>query len=200
MPLRLSVAGLSDAGLNESEDRLRQAVMVARPSSSEEQHMLLPRFLPDRDPGALSWEDLGHGAPTIIALARLCSSAMVEGHPSATELSDEAKAILYAARDLGVIEIRATNVAFDAVDRFLVVCVATASAQGEIVFKDSGDPTQTIRFLEGFRQLCACGLVIHHLYREFSLNARGFQLARSLDPQQVQPLLRLIMDGDFDTF
>jgi hypothetical protein len=32
---------------------------------------------------------------------------------------------------------------------------------------------------------------MHHLYREFSLTTAGFELARSIDPQEVEHLLAL---------
>ena len=58
-----------------------------------------------------SWDALGAGAPVLVALSQLCSHAMV-GLDAAKEvavdqLSAESKAILVAARNRGVIEIKA---------------------------------------------------------------------------------------------
>jgi hypothetical protein len=100
----------------------------------------------------------------------------------------EAKAILVAARDRGVIEVRGVNTAFDPAARLLAVYVEIDTAQ-TIAFRDPENPQITVAFLEGFRQLCALGLVMHHLHRDFSLSSRGFQLARSISKQDVQPWL-----------
>ncbi len=139
-----------------------------------------------------SWEALGAGAPVLIALAQLCSQAMVS-LPAANliakeSLSPEAKAILVAARNRGVIEIKPVNTAFDPAARFLAVYVEIDSTQ-TIAFRNVEDPEVTVAFLEGFRQLCYAGLVMHHIYRDFSLSLRGFEIARTIDPQEVQPWL-----------
>jgi hypothetical protein len=139
-----------------------------------------------------SWEALGSGAPALVALAQLCSQAMVElpaaNGTSVEGLSPEAKAILIAARDRGVIEIKAVNTAFDPAARLLAVYVELTDAQ-TIAFRDPGNPEVTVAFLEGFRQLCRRGLVMHHIHRDFSLSLLGFQVARTIDRQEVQPWL-----------
>jgi hypothetical protein len=115
-----------------------------------------------------SWEALGAGAPVLVALAQLCSQAMVEDPSanlhSAESLTPEAKTILVSARARGVIEIKAVNTAF----------------------RDPNDPEVTVSFLEGFRQLCRSGLVVHHIHRDFSLTALGFKVARRIDRDEVQ--------------
>jgi hypothetical protein len=58
-----------------------------------------------------------------------------------------------------------------------------------IAFRDPQVPEVTIRFLEGFRQLCSFGLVMHHIHRDFSLTSRGFDIARTLKREEVQPWL-----------
>lgn len=131
----------------------------------------------------LTWEDLGAGAPTIIALARLASQAMAT-EAAAAELTGEAKALLFAARDRGVIAVKGANDAFDSVDRFLSVHVEL-DADSVLAFKNKSEPEMTIRFLDGLRELCAAGLVIHHHYREFSLSRVGFEAARSLALEEV---------------
>jgi len=139
-----------------------------------------------------SWEALGSGAPILVALAQLCSQAMVDltapKSITAESLSPEAKAILVAARERGVIEIKPVNTAFDPAARLLAVYVELDASQ-TIAFRDPDDPEVTVAFLEGFRQLCRAGLVMHHIYRDFSLTVFGFQLARTLDRQEVQPWL-----------
>jgi hypothetical protein len=135
-----------------------------------------------------SWEALGAGAPVLVALAQLCSQAMVDGvaaKPTSVEgMMPEAKAILVAARGRGVIEVRGVNTAFDPAARMLAVYVEIDETQ-TIAFRDPHEPEVTVRFLEGFRQLCALGLVMHHLHRDFSLSTAGFELAKLIQRDDV---------------
>ncbi len=135
-----------------------------------------------------SWEALGAGAPVLVALAQLCSQAMVDGvaaKPTSVEgMMPEAKAILVAARGRGVIEVRGVNTAFDPAARMLAVYVEIDETQ-TIAFRDPNEPEVTVRFLEGFRQLCALGLVMHHLHRDFSLSTAGFELAKLIQRDDV---------------
>ena len=60
------------------------------------------------------------------ALALISSNAIIQDAGSETNLDDvgdEAKAILFAARERGVMEVKGTNMAFDATERFLAVHV-----------------------------------------------------------------------------
>ncbi len=136
-----------------------------------------------------SWEALGAGAPVLVALAQLTSQAMIDP-PSVRieDLSHEARAILYAAHLRGMIEIKGSHTAFEAPSRMLAVYIDLDETQ-TIGFRDPNDPELTIRFLEGFRQLCAAGLVIHHSHRDFSLSTRGYAMARMLSKEEVQPWL-----------
>jgi hypothetical protein len=139
------------------------------------------------------WEELGEGAPTLIAFAHLCSDSLARNVRQPTEpLSQEARAILYTARHRGAIEIKGTNHAFDSSERFLSVCVEL-DAERQFFMKRRDDPELTVRFLDGFRQLCAGGLVVHHLFREFSLSRAGFELARSIRPEDV-PVLEILAE------
>jgi len=139
-----------------------------------------------------SWEALGAGAPVLVALAQLCSQAMVDlsaaNTPAVEQLAPEAKAILVAARDRGVIELKGVNTAFDPAARLLAVYVELDGIQ-TIAFRDPQNPEVTVSFLEGFRQLCRLGLVMHHIHRDFSLTLLGFQIARTIDRQEIQPWL-----------
>ncbi|MCY3005402.1 MAG: hypothetical protein NTV29_05430 [Planctomycetota bacterium] len=139
-----------------------------------------------------SWEALGAGAPVLVALAQLCSQAMVVRKPPNTTsvegLLPEAKAILVAARQRGVIEVRGVNTAFDPAARLLAVYVELEEGQ-TIAFRDPQRPEVTVLFLEGFRQLCEFGLVMHHLHRDFSLTALGFEVARTISQEEVQSWL-----------
>lgn len=139
-----------------------------------------------------AWEALGAGTPTIAALAALCGQALRESagqrDTDAELLGPEALAILYAARERGLMEIKAVNTAFESPERLLAVHVEQEPERG-IVFRSRRNPEYTIRFLGGFRQLCAAGLVIHHLFREFSLSEQGFARARDVQASQVQQLL-----------
>lgn len=136
-----------------------------------------------------SWEALGAGAPVLVALAQLCCQAMVERSSpkmvSAEGLLPEAKAILFAARQRGVVEVRGVNTAFDPAARLLAVYVELDESQ-TIAFRDPESPEITVLFLEGFHQLCELGLVMHHLHRDFSLSAQGFEVARTISQQEVQ--------------
>jgi hypothetical protein len=146
----------------------------------------------DGRPMAL-WEELGYGAPTLIGFARLCSEALAANRQvPLAELVTEARAILYAARQRGAIEIKGVNNAFDSSERLLAVCVEL-DADRQLVLRRRQDPEVTIRFLDGFRQLCTSGLVMHHLFRDFSLTRAGFELARSI-PRQDVGVLDLFME------
>jgi len=70
----------------------------------------------------------------------------------------------------------------------LAVYVELSDTQ-TIAFRDPNDPEVTVSFLEGFRQLCRAGLVMHHIHRDFSLTHLGFSVARPIDRQEVQPWL-----------
>jgi len=141
-----------------------------------------------------SWEALGNGAPTLVALAQLCSERWVQpGHSQYQEagldqMSPEGRAILFAARHRGIVEVRAVNSAFDAAARLLAVYVEMTDER-TIVFRDPSDPSITIRFLDGFRSLCDLGLVIHHIHSDFSLAPKALELARQVDQTSIQDLL-----------
>jgi hypothetical protein len=149
---------------------------------------MLPRNLERGDELALTWGDLIAGAPTVIALARICSNSFAQPEPVDIELSDEARAILFAARERGVIEIRGSHNAFDSVQRFLSVSVEV-EPDFYLSFKNRGEPERTVAFMESFRQLCLAGLVMHQTQAEFSLTSRGFALAKSIERGQVADAL-----------
>lgn len=154
---------------------------------------MLFRNLGGDDQDMTQWQDLGHGAPTIIGFANLCcqtivQSAVPDDQVSADGLSDEAKTILIAAANRGTIDIRANRDSFNSAERFLAVCVEYELEQ-RLLFLQKEDPEQTIRFLEGFRQLCQSGLILHHLQKDFSLSAAGFKVAKSLNRDEFESLL-----------
>lgn len=139
------------------------------------------------------WDELGAGVPTIIAYARLCSESLACGRIGEVDaLSHEALAILYAARRRGAIEVKGVNSAFDSSERFLAVCVELDSER-QLILKRRDDPELTIRFLDGFRQLCADGLVMHHIYHDFSLTSAGFNVGRSINAETV-PVLKTLAE------
>lgn len=137
-----------------------------------------------------SWEALGNAAPMLVALAQLASDSWVKRSqsPEMDDLSGAAKAILFAARERGIVEIKAVNSAFDAASRILAVYVEMDDER-TIAFRDPADPAVTIEFLEGFRELCACGLMLHHIHRDFSLSTAGLEIARQVNQEDVQELL-----------
>ena len=150
--------------------------------------MPLPKLHIEDDALALSWEALGHGAPTIIGLAKLCSQSIANGTQVETGFSVEAKAILFAARERGVIAVNASNKAFDSVDRFLSVHVEV-DEDTVLAFKSKKEPSLTVRYLDAFRELCASGLVYHQLFREFSLSSFGFRVAGVVQLDDVEQML-----------
>ena len=135
-----------------------------------------------------SWEALGHGAPMLAALAAVCGRAIVQPPTEIGELSDEAKTILYAARNRGVIEVRGVTTAFEAPARLLAVYVEEDEHR-TIAFRSREHPEVTVRFFDGFCQLCRAGLILHHLHRDFSLSKSGFELAQRIDRNEVERLL-----------
>ena len=72
-------------------------------------------------------------------LARVASLAMATGGDKSVKLSPEARCILFAARDRGVIEVKGANRAFDAPGRMLAVYVET-EADRTLIFSE---PIQT---------------------------------------------------------
>ncbi|QDU26819.1 hypothetical protein ETAA8_19020 [Anatilimnocola aggregata] len=142
---------------------------------------------------AETWTELGQGAPTLAGLARICSTALATGGAPDLPLSLEAKALLIAAKNRGTLEIKGSNRAFDAPGRMLAVYVE-AAVDRTLIFRSRENPAFTIRFLAGFRELCQAGLVMHHIYHEFSLTREGFERAETVDPAEVETLLSLATD------
>ena len=154
---------------------------------------MLPRHLNSENRQLTLWEELTEGTATIVGFATLCSLAMCGTAPPSEELSDEAKAILLSAAGLGIMDIRGSKESFDSSERLLGVCVE----QGEnslLLFRRKSEPEQTIRFLDGFRQLCQTGLVMHHMQREFSLTSKGFEAAKTLDRFDLEELLEFAVE------
>jgi hypothetical protein len=147
---------------------------------------------------AVTWNELGQGAPTLAGLARVASEAMAsrdqpaEQH-SSTKLSPEARCILHAAARRGIIEVKGANRAFDAPGRMLAVYIET-DADRTLIFRSRENPAYTIRFLAGFRELCAAGLAMHHIFTEFSLTREGLDLATTIPAAEVAELLQQATD------
>ncbi len=135
-----------------------------------------------------SWEALGEGAPMLAALAALCARVVMDPPQSSGELSGEARAILFAAKDRGVIEVRGVRTAFEAPARLLAVYVERDEHR-TVAFRNREYPEVTARFFDAFCQLCRAGLILHHLHRDFSLSKAGFEVARTIDESEVQALL-----------
>jgi len=142
---------------------------------------------------AATWTELGQGAPTIAGLAQVASRAMASGGDKNPRLSPEARCVLFAARKRGVIDVKGANRAFDAPSRMLAVYVET-DADHTLIFRSRENPTVTIRFLSGFRELCAAGLVMHHIYTEFSLTREGLDLAATIERSEVESLLAFAIE------
>jgi hypothetical protein len=151
--------------------------------------MLQPYFRNDDTRWAQTWQELGEGVPTLTGFARLCSLALARESQSSPQLSAEAKALLFAAKDFGMIEIKGSNRAFDAPSRLLAAYVEQSSTK-TVVFRNREIPEYTIRMLAGFRELCEAGLVMHHIYCDFSLTREGFALARTIEKAEVETILK----------
>jgi hypothetical protein len=159
--------------------------------------IMLQRNLSESNHRPTVWQELAEGAPTITAFAQLCSLAMIalDRELAPEQFTDEAKAILSLAASRGTLEIRAHRDPFDPAERFLAVCVEV-EPESRKWFLQKEDPRQTVRFLEGFRELCRAGLVVHHLQRDFSLSSRGFEFAKQFDPGDYQELIRFAVTLD----
>lgn len=157
--------------------------------------------LPERSPGSrlrLTWADLVEGTPTVIALAELCSAALARGTPPQGELSLAAKAILFAARQRGCVELKATKNAYDSAQRLLAVHVET-SPERMLVLRSRLEPHFTLQMLEAFRELCAAGLILHSHGREFTLTHSAMQLGAGVAPDEVADLLAQGVELDFES-
>jgi hypothetical protein len=120
----------------------------------------------------------------------VASVAVATGGDRAIRLSPEARCLLYLARNRGVFEVKGSNRAFDAPGRMLAVYVET-DAERTVIFRSRENPAVAIRFLAGFRELCASGLVMHHIYTEFSLTRDGLDLAQTISAAEVERLAAL---------
>ena len=140
---------------------------------------------------------VGEGYPTIAALAMLCANAITDPPTGDVqeELSAEAKTLLVTARKRGTFEIRATKASFDSTERFLAICVE-AEPEVFLMFRRKAQPRQTIKFFEGFAQLCRHGLMIHHLQKDFSLSTKGYQLADTLDASEFGELAKFAVEAE----
>lgn len=127
------------------------------------------------------WKSLDTGVPTISAFAELCRRAIIIPPASVDpeELSPEAQAILVCGAQRGVLDLRACKDDYDAVERFLAVCVEV-EPNCHRLFLQREDPVQSVAFLNGFAQLCRAGLIVHHLGRDFSFSSFGYALAKQL--------------------
>ena len=159
--------------------------------------MSLERFTHDPRRPVLSWEDLTTGAPTIIGFAGLCSHALASGLSPPETISLAAQAILFAAQDRGSLEIKAVKNAYDSSQRLLAVHVELAPER-ILAFRSRLRPQFTIEMLDGFRELCAAGLVMHHLGHDFSLTHAGFQRASAITRPTVAALLAEATELEFD--
>ena len=152
--------------------------------------MTIPPFLGDNPSGSM-WDDLGKGAPTIMSLARLCGEALGRPPSHPESLSDEACCLLYLGRERGAFEVKATDNAFDAIDRFLTVHVEIREDE-LLPMKIRSDAAATSRLFAGFCELCAGGWVMHHIYRDFSLTPAGFEHAQAIPRERIELLLEHI--------
>ena len=147
----------------------------------------------DRDRQQTLWQELNEGTATVVGFATLCSMAMCQTADPPEELSQEALALLAASRERGIMEIRGFKEAFDSTERLLGVGVELDPDRW-LVFKQKSQPEMTIRFLDGFRQLCLSGFVMHHMQRDFSLTTKGFEAASLLDAADFESQLEFAVE------
>lgn len=133
-------------------------------------------------------QELANGLPTIAAFAKLCGRSISGEVEPVANLAPEALAIVAASGGQGMFDIRGDKEAFESADRFLAVCVEVA-ADRRLLFRDKANPRQTMLFLEGFRQLCQSGLIMHHMLKDFSLTSSGFELSDRLNANDYQALI-----------
>lgn len=146
--------------------------------------MNLPSFIASATGQANLWKDLTHSVPTLAALAQLASDRLVSPNTVEIALSPEANTILSITRNRGVIELKSNNTEFESAQRMLAVYVEQA-ADTHVMFRSRTEPEVTVRFLDGFRQLCDAGLVMHQVGGEFSLTSQGYEQARKINPIEV---------------
>ncbi|MGV3486230.1 MAG: hypothetical protein ACO1RT_17560 [Planctomycetaceae bacterium] len=142
---------------------------------------------------AASWEAMGEGGPTLAALAALGARTLISPDPLVHEaaierLSLQAMAILYSARERGIIEVRGVKTAFETPGRLLAIYVEE-SEHRTVAFRSRENPEITVQFFDGFCELCRTGLILHHLHRDFTLSRRGFEVARSIDRREIEDQL-----------
>ena len=144
-----------------------------------------------------AWDALGIAVPAISALAQLSVESLFRGvslgvavessrvEELIAKLSREALALLYAAQEHGLIEVKVTPRAFRAAERFLAIHITNGEDQ-VLVFQDPQQLRVAVEFLEGFAELCRAGLCLHQLHGEFSLTKAGFEAATKVRREDVE--------------
>jgi hypothetical protein len=157
--------------------------------------MLLRNLSSSGNAGA-NWPELSCGAPTIAAFAALCGNAISGAIPPVGELDEYAQTLLSTARCRGMLDIRGNPEAFDTSDRLLAICVEV-DEDCRLLFRQKNSPRETMKFLDGFRQLCQSGLVIHHLQRDFSLTRQGFDISETLEATAYEELRSFAVEIEY---
>jgi hypothetical protein len=140
-----------------------------------------------------AWDSLGISVPTISAYAYLCAHALFDTKQhglTKTEynLTGPARTILFLGKHSGAFELKVTPRGFRTTERFLALHIHINEDES-YVFQDANDLRIAIEFLTAFRELCLAGLCIHQLHGEFSLNLCGFEVAHTIQQQEVEPWL-----------
>ncbi len=149
---------------------------------------MIPRNVsPSTSPATGGFPEWNSASPTISGLAHLAARAVADVATPVSQLSEPAKVLLQAAKQRGIFEIRGNPDAFDSTERLLAVCVEAAEGQWWM-FKEKSNPRKTMAYLEGFRQLCQAGLVVHQWQREFSLTHAGFEWEMDIPTDYQQEL------------
>ena len=152
---------------------------------------MLERYLGTDEHAVQLWSELGRSSPNLYTLARLCSQPWLRTASDSGELSLEARAILVLARPRGMFELKVANTSANAVERLLTVFIDIAPDQ-LLALRIRNDLQASLRLFDGFRQLCAAGMVMHHQFNEFSLTNLGFLAAEAFSRVEVGELLAKI--------
>jgi hypothetical protein len=156
---------------------------------------MIPRSMQPISNAVSEMQNLSSGLPSVMGFAMLAAKAISQ--PDAEQpLSIEARILLRLARGRGVFELRGNPDSFDSSERLLAVCVERDNGQW-VVFKQKGALRKTMAFLDGFRELCQSGLVMHQLAKEFSLTRAGFESFLEISDAEYEKGLEFAETVDF---
>lgn len=153
---------------------------------------MLLRNLKSADQTGSLIQEMSEGLPTISSFARLCGHALA-GEIQGVNPSQEALALVAASGGQGTFDIRGDKDGFESAERFLAICVEIGPSR-RLLFRDKSDPRRTMLYLEGFRQLCQSGFIVHHMMKDFSLSKTGYELADTLNADEFKEWIEFAVE------